>query len=352
MSDERRPWFTLTELAVVVFIFFLLAALLFPAVSTPRSVYRTAGCVNNLRQLAMAHLERATRHPSGGFGAYLAPQLLLENAPTPDDDPSTPAPELWVAWPTKLLPSLDSQTLYEQILSGDKNLDLNAPPRIDVFVCPADPQVDPRSGGLSYVVNSGMPDLANASDTQPSDLPANGVCHDQRPGRFGPQVGMRDIKDGQNYTILLSENIHRDPAGSAQKPGNTWLRPAARATNLEQWYGMVWVVDPQSPRSPRFQLTEPLGRDMRSASELDQPYAASGTRFARPASEHAHVFNVAFCGGNVREISRDIDYAVYQQLMTPNGHKAAPADAPDQPFEETLPDDQRFMNPPITDADY
>jgi prepilin-type processing-associated H-X9-DG protein len=352
MSDERRPWFTLTELAVVVFISFLLAALLFPSVSTPRSVTRKAACSNNLRQLAMAHLETATRHPAGEFGGYLVPQRLVDGSPVPDDDPSTPTPELWVAWPTKLLPALESQTLYEQILSGDKSLDLNAPPQIDVLVCPSDASVDPTAASLSYVVNSGMPDLASASDTQPSDLAANGVCHDQRPGRFGPTVSLRDIKDGQSHTILLSENIHRDPAGSARQPGNTWLRPAPNAANPEQWYGMVWLVDPQDPRSPRAELTDRFNRDSRTGAELDQSYATSGTRFARPSSNHPGVFNVAFCGGNVKEIDEDIDYAVYQQLMTPNGAKAAPADAPDKRFEKTLPDDQRFMNPPLADDDF
>ena len=36
----------------------------------------------------------------------------------------------------------------------------------------------------------------------------------------------------------------------------------------------------------------------------------------------------AFCGGNVAAISYDIEYRVYQQLMTPNGSKAAMATNP------------------------
>jgi hypothetical protein len=163
---------------------------------------------------------------------------------------------------------------------------------------------------------------------------------------------VQDIKDGTSVTILLSENVHRDPPGSPKRPGNTWLRPAASATNLEQWYGMVWVVDTQNPRSPQPALMDRFNQDTRPKSKLDQPYAASGTRFARPASNHPDVFNVAFCGGNVKEFNQDIDYAVYQQLMTPDGARAAPANAPNQRFETTLPDDQRFMNPPLTEADY
>ncbi|WP_428307592.1 DUF1559 domain-containing protein [Lacipirellula sp.] len=351
MSDERRPWFTLTELAVVGFVFFLLAALLFPA-TTGRIRSRTDACRNNLRQLAMSNVSVATRRSQGAFGGYLSSQRLPADALATDEDPTTSTRELMVAWPATLLPSLDEATLHEQFLSGDHSFDVNAPPRIDVFVCPADPQIDLDAGALSYVANSGMPDLADASETQPSDLRANGVCHDQRPGRFGPKVGQHDVKDGSNYTILLSENIHRDPPGSAEQPGNTWLRPAPGAANPEQWYGMVWVVDPQNPRSPRADLMERFNRDTRAEGEREQPYAASGARFARPSSNHGSTFNVAFCGGGVKEIDENIDYTVYQQLMTPNGARAAPADAPDQPFEKTLPNDQRFMNPPLADADF
>lgn len=354
MADEHRRWFTLTDLLVCIVVVGLIAGLLLPTVPTGHGGRpRMQMCQNNLRQLAMASIDRATRGNQAAFSGYLEP-LKTVAYQLPNEDLTAGSQELIVAWPTRLLPTLDSMTLYEQILSNSNNqgFSYDSPPNLEFLNCPSDPQVDPRAGGLSYVVNSGMPDLISPSESQPSDLKANGVCHDQRPGRFGPQVRMTDIKDGQSTTILLSENIHRDPPGSASQPGNTWLRPAAGATNLEQWYGMVWVVDPQNPRSPQFHLMEPLGRDMRSESEFDQPYAASGTRFARPASEHADVFNVAFCGGNAREISRDIDYAVYQQLMTPDGQKAAPADAPDQRYEKTLPNDQRFMNPPLTDADY
>ncbi|BBO30644.1 DUF1559 domain-containing protein [Lacipirellula parvula] len=351
MSDENRRRITLVEVLVVACTLFLLAALLLPTTQPAVGAARRQACLNNLRQLAIAHAINATSR-SAAFGGYLVPQVVFDDARGHDDAASPSSSELLVAWPTKLLPALDSQTLHEQIVGGDQSLDLDAPPRIDVFFCPSDPLVAPAAAALSYVVNSGMPDLAAASATQPSDLAANGVCHDQRPGRFGPQVGMRHIRDGQSYTILLSENIHRDPAGSTKQPGNTWLRPALGAANPEQWYGMVWVVDPQNPRSPRADLMERFNRDTRAGDEREQPYAASGTRFARPSSNHPGVFNVAFCGGNVKEISEDIDYAVYQQLMTPDGRKAAPADAPGQPFEKSLPNDQRFMNPPITDADF
>jgi hypothetical protein len=351
VEEDLRLRFTLKELFVASTILTLLLALAVSSVTSGQRQSRIRTCEENLRQFARASAIRATSQPAT-LGGYLEPLRAAANSTITEEDPATAAHELIVAWPTRLLPFLESSPLWEQINDGDKNLNLNAPPPMEIFYCPSDPPVDPTAGGLSYVVNSGMPDLVEASESQPSDLRANGVRHDLRPGRFGPKLRWQDIKDGASVTILFSENIHRDPPGSPKQPGNTWLRPAAGATNLEQWYGMVWVVDPQNPRSPHASLLERFNRDSRPESQRNQPYAASGTRFARPASNHPEVFNVAFCGGNVRTIRDAIDYAVYQQLMTPDGAKSAPADAPDERFEKTLPDDQRFMNPPLTDADY
>jgi len=353
MADEHRRRITLVEVLVVACILLLLAALLVPSTQPAMGRMRLVTCSNNLSQLARANLIRATSN-NGAIAGYLEPLHELDKAKDNAESQGVKT-IIAVAWPTKLLPVIEEATLHQKIVdSSPDDASLYAqPPATGIFLCPSDLKLEAAHGGLSYVVNSGTPDLISPSENQPSDLKANGVCHDQRPGRFGPQVRLgRDLKDGASRTILLSENIHRDPPGSASQPGNTWLRPAAGATNLEQWYGIVWVVDPQNPRSPQASLLDRFNRDTRPKSQQDQPYAASGTRFARPASNHSDVFNVAFCGGNVKEINQDIDYAVYQQLMTPDGAKAAPANAPNQPYESTLPADQRFMTPPLTDADY
>ena len=353
MADEHRRRITLFEVLVVACTLFGLACLLLPSITPAHEAARRATCTGNASQLARANLIRATSN-NGAIAGYLEPLHELDKAKDNAESQGVKT-IIAVAWPTKLLPVIEEATLHQKIIdsSADDASLFAQPPATGIFLCPSDSQLEAAPGGLSYVVNSGMPDLISPSESQPSDLKANGVCHDQRPGRFGPQVRLgRDLKDGASRTILLSENIHRDPPGSASQPGNTWLRPAAGATNLEQWYGMVWVVDPQHPRSPQAALLDRFNRDTRPESQRDQPYAASGTRFARPASNHPDVFIVAFCEGNTRTISQDIDYAVYQQLMTPDGQKAAPADAPNQRFEKTLPDDERFMNPTLTDADY
>lgn len=355
MADEHRRRISLVEVLVIACTLFLLAGLLLPSTQPAIGAMRRVTCTNNVRQLALANIARAISEDAA-FGGYLEPLEQLGDAKDLAEGRRQDAkPSIAVAWPTKLLPVIEEAALYEKILSkdSDRGFPYDAPPAIEVFRCPNDPQLELGTGGISYVVNSGMPDLSGATENQPSDLRANGVCHDQRLGSFGPKVRFgRDFKDGASCTILLSENIHRDPPGTAKQSGNTWLRPAPDAINPEQWYGMSWVVDRQNPRAPRPGLMDRFNKDSRSEEERDEPYAASRSRFARPASEHSKVFIVAFCEGNAREVRDIIDYAVYQQLMTPDGRKAAPADAPDQRFEKTLPDNQRFMTPPLTDADY
>ena len=89
---------------------------------------------------------------------------------------------------------------------------------------------------------------------------------------------------------------------------------------------MVWVFDSANPARPTTQAV--LNRDNPTAA--GGPYASQGSAFARPAGAHGDTFIVAFCGGNTKEVNQDIEYRVYQQLMTPNGAKCLWTKAPNQ----------------------
>lgn len=317
----RRFEFTRTELVFTAVALGLLTALLFPSTIEDRRP-RRAACLNNLKQLALATLAQ-TMSGRSEIPGYLKTVRRQAN-PTQLEK----LVEEDVSWAAMLLPQLDEQATWAAFQSGRFNRHDDAPsseiiPNIPIFRCPSDDAAPADSAALSYVINSGAPDYATPNSSRPSDYAANGVSHDRRNERFGPvlKLGSSDFADGADRTILFSENIDRDPPSDLGGPGNTWLRPDPKAKNLEQWYGMNWVFDPANPDRPSPKIQERFGALPWHADPQDRPFAKHGPRFARPSSNHPDVFLVAFCGGNVRELSVDIDYRVYQQLMTPDGRK-------------------------------
>jgi prepilin-type N-terminal cleavage/methylation domain-containing protein len=362
MSKSIRRGFTLVELLVVIAIIGTLVGLLLPAINAARERSRQATCMNNIKQIATA-MQSFAMSGDNVYPGYIN-DVKIQNG-------STPA-VLAAPWTVRLLAQLDQQTLREQILTNadGAGFDYETPPRLEIFICPSDADTDPTLGSLTYVVNSGMPDPPTFGSGQVSDVKANGVCHDMRAGREGSALssGTNDIKDGADRTLLLSENIHQDPLIKGEK--SHWLGPVQTAFlstpanlatnnsdmsfNPEQSFGMVWALENSNGRNSNFQQNniEPINKDSTPDGRYTFPSSGESYRFARPSSEHGETFVAAFCGGNAREINQDIAYHVYQQLMTPNGMKAAYYTAPNVSIEKALPVNEKFMTPPLSDSDY
>jgi prepilin-type N-terminal cleavage/methylation domain-containing protein len=365
MSTSSRRGFTLVELLIVIAIIGMLMALIIPAVQAARERARMAECNSNIRQLAMAMKTYSTTGDNGYPGWA-------------SNEKTATGGSLAVPWTFKLLSRIDETTLREQILTERDPVTLQqlveAPPKISLFNCPSDASTNPTIGTLTYVVNSGMPDPTRPATSFTgfdSDLKANGVCHDQRKDAKqpnpNPQLDRRgpivksgaDLKDGEAKTILISENVHKDIQIGGETA--TWLGPLQDTTfngtpemqlNPEQRFGMIWVYEPNNELTPSPGNFYTINRDN---DELTNNYADRGASFARPASTHPEVFIVAFCEGNTREVRENIDYRVYQALMTPNGQKAALYDAPNAPLEPTVRDNndgKGFMYPPLNESDY
>jgi len=123
-----RAAFTLVELLVTIAIIGVLAALLLPAVQAAREAARRTACQSNLRQVALAVLQRAQAYDDR------LPKLWLNRRPDP-----------WrnFSWRADTLPYLEQQPLRESLqleaepLAEPNHLFVSTP--IDVFLCPSTP---------------------------------------------------------------------------------------------------------------------------------------------------------------------------------------------------------------------
>ena len=342
MSTSSRRGFTLVELLVVIAIIGVLVGLLLPAVNAARARARMTQCASNIRQLAIATKSFTTK-ADGAYPGWMQLQKVL-TTPATDYYAGTPANDIEISWAAKLLPHLDAQATWESLQQGTlgavtsfSSSNPDKVPMQSIFLCPADAHSNPEFPGISYIANTGGVDVTPSAAFDASDSKANGVFHNLLPGYKGPTVrdGSSDIKDGSDRTLMFSENINKDETGMGGAYAISWLRSSALfesdPSKGEQPYGMVWVVQTNYPQAPTDQALP--GRELAGGAPMSP--TSTGYVYARPMGAHGETFNVAFCGGNVKELNQNIDYRVYQQLMTPNGSKCVWTTKPNQ--SNTMP---------------
>jgi prepilin-type N-terminal cleavage/methylation domain-containing protein len=355
--SSKQRGFTLVELLVVIAIIGTLVALLIPAIQAARGTARQAQCMNNLRQLGMAMVNfESSKQRLPGYAQLVkrdnrnwvaadynnaTKRIVVDNAPGAGTPPQPPGDAWNISWATMILPNMERQDIWDRLI------DVNATPGngeleivpIESFVCPAD--TDATSNvelpALTYSANTGAWDrdtagvflpinpTAKTGDTTNNGIFLNLAAYAQAtPPRKPPEMRISKILDGANTTIMLSENVNKDyePVGAGANPlFFTWLGGADNGGNpqfgTEQQLGFVWVVNENPQPGNTIYDQELINRD--STSPID--WNPQQTRFARPASNHSGGVNVVMAGNSTRFIADDIDYLVYQRLLTTNGKK-------------------------------
>ena len=323
--------FTIRDLCALIVVVGVLLALIAPFLLQTRGPARRTNCANNLHQLGIATLTYVMR--SGHFPGYQQ-TLNVDRSSWPP-----PNANVGASWVVMLLPMLDQEDIY--VRWSDPNLvpvpNNQLVPFLSILHCNS---VGPRNTGVatnSYVANAGFfprvgidpPPYGAKGDIQANGIrdafedaqtAANGIFHDFIYVSNAPRTSPDDFQDGMSNTILFSESR------THYLNSVTW--DTINDSTLEQkWFHvMTWLYahdgDPTLLDNEYQGAPTPVSPDMRINGGLRKSTTPITAETARPSSNHPAGVNIAFTDRHVMFLRDDIDYHVYQQLMTPHGMKS------------------------------
>lgn len=339
-SSRRMSGFTLVELLVVITIIGILVGLLIPAVQSARAAARKLECLNNMTNLAKGVVGYETakgRYPgyiqpvergainssTKAFAAVSNPSMgsgVFENAPFPSNANAAVINRTKqlsrISWAAMILPHIGQASMWDILVDPNASAAQSRVVPIAVFICPSDNEIldSPDNAGLTYSANAGGWDWNQSgrflAGSGVGDTADNGLFHNLTDGRVTARSS--NIRDDSSTTIMLAENIHKSKLYN-------WVGVTGQQMG-EQHFGIVWVVNTALTR--RSSDLQDMTDQVQFSSETEPPmdYVENQPWFARPASPHpGGAFNVIFADSHGDSISPDIDYTVYQRLMTPNG---------------------------------
>ena len=313
-ANTEKRGFTLVELLVVIAIIGVLVSLLLPAVQSAREAARRMQCVNNLKQLGLAHQNYASSNkqlPPGNLGynpetGALWPQAQVNSGAKP---PRTPNVVL-------LLPYLELQgryDLYDRRTAWWQQSDPVVTQVLETptpgYQCPSDEQLqmegatgrDIRDYKGNYGLNWGSFFYHDQENEELYGQPLqNESFADGRNAPFWLGYGARfsEITDGTSNTLLMMEIIQAPSASGAMldRRGRIWNEAASGAL----------VSTYLSPNSGETDF----------GACFDQPdiglpctrfLGTEGSHSMGARSRHPGGVNVVLCDASVQFITDEID---------------------------------------------
>lgn len=329
MRRSHRSGFTLVELLVVIAIIGILVGLLVPAVQMAREAARRIQCSNNVRQLGMGVTNFETskkRYPGyqeefGSFTNFGVPSAKVGS------------------WHVAVMPFIEQQPLRDR---WDDSTTWNewtqgpefAPnlfPEVSTFLCPSEAGDGEEFARNSYACNAGYyPGVDATGLPLAQELIAQQLANTvfinlvRQNVNISPSTPTQTyganpngkitadrIKDGLSSTICLTENLQ----------ANSWGYPGElnRGGPSAKWnIGIVWlgredpgILGPDSP-IPNIRPMNKINGAKETANVLSDMWECG-----RPSSNHTGIVNVSMLDGSTIGISEQVDYHVYQALMTP-----------------------------------
>jgi len=222
LHSSRHRGFTLIELLVVIAIIAVLVALLLPAVQQAREAARRSQCKNNFKQVGLAIHNYHDTHSIFPLSMHWGD---ARGGCTWPNGNGADGRAYRFSWGAMILPFLDMSNLYNNF---DFTKDYNAAPNVisskslhtsgatvNVYLCPTDPQGDPRCSRTGAINNgSGDDDLGRTNMAGVADsarwscttsgqgwgrIDGNGILYN------GNNTRMRDVTDGTSGTLLVGE---------------------------------------------------------------------------------------------------------------------------------------------------